>query len=127
MLGLDAVRGIVLSSAATEIASRRRSVHGLWEHSLGPLSPPLRSQELSVCRVGRSIGGCLMHDIGKLVLKPTGRDYDAVIAHAVKTVCRFATQSLLLGEPRCDRAVARQKVAITRLTRLTHCVPSYAR
>lgn len=49
MLGLDVVRGIVLSSAAMDIASRRRSVHGLWGIPLGPLSPPPRSQELSVC------------------------------------------------------------------------------
>ncbi|MGC6419024.1 MAG: HDOD domain-containing protein [Bradymonadia bacterium] len=86
MLGLDVVRGIVLSSAAMDIASRRRSVHGLWEHSFGAaVAASALARTLGMPGVEEASAAALMHDIGKLVLaSQLGRDYDAVIAHAVR-------------------------------------------
>ena len=85
MLGLDVVRGIVLSSAAMDVGGRRRSINGLWEHSFGTaVAASALGRTLGMSGVEEASAAGLMHDIGKLVLaSQLGSEYDRVIAYAI--------------------------------------------
>lgn len=85
MLGLDIVRGLILSTAAMELAHGRRGVRGLWEHSYGAATAAVAlGRVLGLPRVEEISAAALMHDIGKVVLQSQlGREYDDVVAHAL--------------------------------------------
>ncbi len=100
MLGLDIVRGLVLSTAAMDLVEGRRGVRGLWEHSYGAASAAVAlGQVLGLPRVEEISAAALMHDIGKVVLhSQLGRDYDAVVEHARTAPTRIRDAELeLLG------------------------------
>ncbi|MEE2789054.1 MAG: HDOD domain-containing protein [Myxococcota bacterium] len=86
MLGLDVVRGIILSTTAMELASGQSGIRGLWEHSYGcAVAATALGRELGLPRVEELSAAALMHDLGKLVFaSQLGREYDEVVAHAVR-------------------------------------------
>jgi len=87
MLGLDVVRGLVLSSAAMDLAAKRQGVQGLWEHSFGAaVAASALGRVVGLSGIEEASAAALMHDIGKLVLaSQLGDEYDQVIATAVRT------------------------------------------
>jgi HD-like signal output (HDOD) protein len=102
MLGMDVVRGIILSTAAMDLAEGRRSVRGLWEHSLGTaVASTALARVLGLPRIEEISAAALMHDIGKLVLaSQLGRDYDNVVRYALQRDVSVRTAEIeLLGVP----------------------------
>ena len=87
MLGLDVVRGIVLSSAAMDLAERRRGLNGMWEHSFGAaVAASALGKVLRMNGVEELSAAALMHDIGKLVLSSQlQREYDQVVTEATRS------------------------------------------
>jgi len=102
MLGLDIVRGLILSTNAMEMVEGRRGIRGLWEHSFGTAVAVIAlGKTLGLPRVKELAAAALMHDIGKMVLaSQLGREYDQVMAHALtKRVCIRDAEEALIGVP----------------------------
>lgn len=100
MLGLDIVRGLVLSTAAMDLVEGRRGVAGLWEHSYGAaIAAVALGRTLGMPRVEELSAAALMHDIGKVVLaSQLGREYDEVVQHALHSGVRIReAEAELLG------------------------------
>jgi len=87
MLGLDVVRGIVLSSAAMDLAEKRRGLTGMWEHSFGAaVAASSLGKVLRMDGVEELSAAALMHDIGKLVLSSQLKtEYDQVVTEAMRS------------------------------------------
>jgi HD-like signal output (HDOD) protein len=86
MLGLDVVRGIILSSSAMALAAGRQGIRGLREHSFGAaVAASALGKVIGASRIEEASAAALMHDIGKLVLaSQLGREYDQVVARAIR-------------------------------------------
>lgn len=85
MLGLDIVRGLLLSTAAMDLIDGRRGLDGLWEHSYGAaVAAVALGKVIGLPRLEELSAAALMHDIGKVVLQSQlGREYDDVVRHAL--------------------------------------------
>ena len=102
MLGMDVVRGVILSSAAMDLAAGRQSIRGLWEHSFGAaVAATSLGRVLGLPRIEEISAAALMHDIGKLVLaSQLGKDYDNVVRYAVRRDMSVRQAEIeLLGVP----------------------------
>ena len=102
MLGLDIVRGLILSTNTMEMVAGRRGIRGLWEHSFGTAVAVIAlGRTLALPRLRELSAAALMHDIGKMVLaSQLGQEYDQVVAHAVaRRVHIRAAEERLLGVP----------------------------
>ncbi|MCA9537579.1 MAG: HDOD domain-containing protein [Myxococcales bacterium] len=102
MLGLDIVRGLILSTTAMEIVEGRQGVRGLWEHCFGAaIAAVALGRTLGLPRLEELSAAALMHDLGKVVLQSQlGREYDAVVNHAVRQGMTIrAAEEALLGVP----------------------------
>lgn len=100
MLGLDIVRGLILSTTVSDVfAGRNAALNGLWEHSYGAaVAAGALGRTLGLPKTEELSAAALMHDIGKMVLASQLEDeYRAVVAHAVERRCtvRQAEQQLL--------------------------------
>ena len=86
MLGLDVVRGIILSSSAMDLAAGRQRVSGLREHSFGAaVAASSLAKVIGASRIEEASAAALMHDIGKLVLaSQLGSEYDQVVTRAIR-------------------------------------------
>lgn len=102
MLGLDVVRGLLLSSSAMRLASDRQGVRGLREHSFGAaIAASALAKTIGSSYVEEASAAALMHDIGKLVLaSQLGNEYDDVVAYALRNEIIIRDAEIkLLGVP----------------------------
>ncbi|MFZ4734614.1 MAG: HDOD domain-containing protein [Bradymonadia bacterium] len=86
MLGLDVVKGLIVSTTVSDMFSGRGSaLDGLWEHSYGcAIAAGALGRTLGMPRCEELSAAALMHDIGKMVLASQLTDeYRAVVAQAV--------------------------------------------
>ena len=86
MLGLDVVKGLVVSTTVSDMFSGRDSaLDGLWEHSYGcAIAAGALGRTLGMSRCEELSAAALMHDLGKMVLASQLTDeYRAVVAQAV--------------------------------------------
>jgi len=100
MLGLDIIRGLILSTNAMDMLERQNSMQGLWEHSFGcAVAATSLGQELGLPRVKELSAAALMHDIGKVVLaSQLPADYRQVVAFALRERVRIReAEDRLLG------------------------------
>lgn len=100
MLGLDIVKGLILSTSVSDIlGGRGATLDGLWEHSFGSaIAANALGKTLGISRCEEVSAAALMHDLGKMVLASQMQDeYRAVVLHAkhkAQTI-RVAEQALL--------------------------------
>ena len=101
MLGLDIVRGLILSTTVSDVfAGRNAALNGLWEHSYGAaVAAGALGKTLGMPRIEEISAAALMHDIGKMVLASQLEDeYTAVVTYAVERRCTVRqAEQLLLG------------------------------
>lgn len=86
MLGLDIVKGLILSTSVIDIlGGRNGGLSGLWEHSFGAaVAAAALGRVVGLDRVEELSAAGLMHDIGKVVLaSQLPDDYGAVVEHAI--------------------------------------------
>ncbi len=100
LLGLDIIKGLILSTNAMEMLERENGMHGLWEHSFGcAVAASSLARVLGLPRVEELSAAALMHDIGKVVLAsqlPT--DYRQVVNFAMRErVPILVAEDRLLG------------------------------
>ncbi len=86
MLGLDIIKGLILSTDAMEMLEREEHMHGLWEHSFGAaVAATSLARVLDLPRVEELSAAALMHDIGKVVLaSQLPGDYRQVVHFAAR-------------------------------------------
>ena len=86
MLGLDIIRGVILSTAALEFSDEFSVCEGLWEHSFGvAVASGLLAKAIGIEHAEDVSAAGLLHDIGKVVLVSQLRaDYEKVVAHSLK-------------------------------------------
>ena len=84
LLGFNVIKGVVLSASVFDIMER--SMVGLWEHSLGcAIISGTLSRKLGLNEPEEISTACLLHDIGKVLIRVSlSDDYDQ-IAGLVKT------------------------------------------
>lgn len=84
MLGLDVVKGVILSTHALDLLAARHGMAGLWEHCFGAaVAATALGRVVGLPRVEELSAAALMHDLGKVVLaSQLPEDYAAVVAHA---------------------------------------------
>ena len=100
MLGLDIVKGIILSTNAMEMLEQQDHMHGLWEHSFGcAVAATSLARVLGLPRVEEISAAALMHDIGKVVLaSQLPNDYRQVVHFAAREQVRILeAEDQLLG------------------------------
>jgi len=100
LLGLDIVKGLILSTDAMEMLEREEHMHGLWEHSFGcAVAATSLARVLGLPRVEEVSAAALMHDIGKVVLaSQLPADYRQVVAFAARERVRIGeAEDRLLG------------------------------
>lgn len=100
MLGLDIVKGLILSTNAMEMLEREEHMHGLWEHSFGcAVAATSLARILELPRVEELSAAALMHDIGKVVLaSQLPADYRQVVHFAARErVSILEAEDQLLG------------------------------
>lgn len=86
MLGLDIVKGLILSTSVIDILGGRRSgLSGLWEHCFGAaVAAAALGRVVGLGRVEELSAAALMHDIGKVVLvSQLPEEYGAVVELAI--------------------------------------------
>ena len=83
MLGLDIIRGVILSTSALEFAGVS-AFDGLWEHSFGVAVASRLVAETTGMEKSEDVAAAgLLHDLGKLILLSQLRDdYEKVVAIA---------------------------------------------
>ena len=86
MLGLDVVKGIILSTSVLELVQRRGGLGGLWEHSYGAaVAAGALGRVLDLPKVEELSAAALMHDLGKVVLASQLPDeYPRVVEYALR-------------------------------------------
>ena len=84
MLGLDIIRGVILSTVALEFSNELSACEGLWEHSFGvAIAAGILARKVGVERPEDVAAAGLLHDIGKVVLvSQLKSDYEKVVAHS---------------------------------------------
>lgn len=84
MLGLDIIRGVILSTAALEFSDELTLCEGLWEHSFGvAVAAGLLANAVGLNHAEDVAAAGLLHDIGKVVLVSQLRgDYERVISYS---------------------------------------------
>ncbi len=100
LLGLDIVKGLILSTSVIDIlGGRRNGLAGLWEHSFGAaVAAGALGRALGVPRVEELSAAALMHDLGKVVLaSQLAPEYPGVVAKALadRIPIREAERALL--------------------------------
>ena len=85
MVGLDVVKGLILSAHAMDMLADRRGMRGLWEHSFGTaIAAASLGRVCGVSRLEEVSAAALMHDLGKVVLATQlAEDYAEVVDHAM--------------------------------------------
>jgi HD-like signal output (HDOD) protein len=99
LLGLDIVKGLILSTSVIDIlGGRRDGLAGLWEHSFGAaVAAGALGRTLGLPRVEELSAAALMHDLGKVVLASQLPEYRDVVGAALadRIPIREAERSLL--------------------------------
>lgn len=86
MLGLDIIRGVILSTSALEFSDELSVCEGLWEHSFGvAVASGLIANAIGLDNAEDVSAAGLLHDIGKVVLFSQLRnDYKRVVAFSAE-------------------------------------------
>jgi HD-like signal output (HDOD) protein len=100
LLGLDIVKGLILSTSVIDLlGGKRNGLGGLWEHSFGAaVAAGALGRVLGLPRVEELSAAALMHDLGKVVLaSQLAEEYRAVVDKAVaaRVPIREAERTLL--------------------------------
>ena len=102
MLGLDIIRGVILSTVALEFSNELSACEGLWEHSFGvAVASGILARKVGVERSEDVAAAGLLHDIGKVVLvSQLQEDYEKVVAYASQNGVHIREAELrVLGVP----------------------------
>ena len=97
MLGLDIVKGIILSTSVMDLVSGHGSgARGLWEHSFGAaIAASAIGRVVGLPRVEELSAAALMHDLGKVVLAAQlSEEYPRVVEFAVREEVTIRTAEL---------------------------------
>ncbi|MCA9561498.1 MAG: HDOD domain-containing protein [Myxococcales bacterium] len=101
MLGLDVVKGIILSTNAMDLlSSGLGGLRGLWEHCFGAaVAAGALARVLGLSGAAELSAAALMHDIGKVVLATQlPGDYAEVVEYARQKRCPvIEAETALLG------------------------------
>lgn len=86
MLGLDIIRGVILSTAALEFSDELSVCEGLWEHSFGvAVASGLLANAIGLDNAEDVSAAGLLHDIGKVVLvSQLRKDYERVVTFSAE-------------------------------------------
>jgi putative nucleotidyltransferase with HDIG domain len=98
LLGFNVIKGVVLSASVFDIMER--SMVGLWEHSLGcAIVSGTLSRMLGLSEPEEISTACLLHDIGKVLIRVSlSDDYDQIAALVKKREISFREAELeILG------------------------------
>ena len=100
MLGLDIIRGVILSTVALEFSDEMSVCEGLWEHSFGvAIASGILARLVGIEHSEDVAAAGLLHDIGKVVLvSQLKSDYEKVVAYsAMHRIHIRSAEDKLLG------------------------------
>ncbi|MCE5274780.1 MAG: HDOD domain-containing protein [Syntrophaceae bacterium] len=94
LLGFNVIKGVVLSASVFDLMER--SMVGLWEHSLGSaIVSGALSRTLGLSEPEEISTACLLHDIGKVLVRVSlSRDYDQIVAQVTEKGSSFREAEL---------------------------------